>query len=317
MINNDLVPTKKTTHSLNPSTGKPLWPAPSASEADVNAAVRSARAAFPSWSQTPWAERARLVRAFADEIERHLPELTQLNAVESGKAVALAGFETHSAAKALRGHAGLEVRDDVLEDTDERTIYGTHVALGVVAAIVPWNFPVVLSAVKIGPALMTGNCLVLKPSPLAPYTALKIGELASRVLPPGVLQVLNGDADLGRWLTEHDGIDMVSFTGSSATGKLVAKSCAGTLKRVLLELGGNDAAVVCEDAFLPAVVPKIAMTSFLHAGQICMAIKRIYVHEKIYDQFRDALVKFVKENVKAGGIFEENVVVGPVQNKTQ
>lgn len=317
MINNDLVPTKRTTHAVDPSTGKPLWAVPVATEADVDAAVRSARAAFPAWSQTPWAERARLVRAVADELERHLPELTRLLAVESGKPAGLAGFEAHSAARVLRGHAGLEVRDEVLEDAEARVIYGTHVPVGVVAAIVPWNFPAVLSAVKIGPALLTGNCAVLKPSPLAPYTALKMGELAARVLPPGVLQVLNGDADLGRWLTEHDGVDMVSFTGSSATGKLVARSCAATLKRVLLELGGNDAAVVCEDAFLPEVVPKIAMTTFLHAGQICMAIKRVYVHEKIYDEFRDALVKFVKENVKAGGIFEDNVVVGPVQNKTQ
>lgn len=317
MINSDLVPTKRTNRAIDPSTGKPLWEVPVASEADVDAAVRSARAAFPGWSQTPWAERARLVRALADELERHLPELTRLIALESGKPVGLSGFEAHTAVQVLRGHAAMEVRDEVLEETDERVIYSTHVPLGVVASIVPWNFPVALAAVKIGPALMTGNCAVLKPSPLSPYAALKIGELAARVLPPGVLQVLNGDADLGRWLTEHAGVDMVSFTGSSATGKLVARSCAGTLKRVLLELGGNDAAVVCDDVVLQEAVPKIAMTSFLHAGQICMAIKRIYVHDKIYDQFRDAMVKFVREHVKAGGVFEENVVVGPVQNKAQ
>lgn len=311
------MPTEKTDHPVDPSTGKPLWAVPVATPADLDAAVRSARLAQPAWASKPWTERARHLLALADELDRLAPDLTKLLAVECGKPATIAGFEAHSASLLLRGYAALEVADEIVDETDERVVYATHVALGVVAGIVPWNFPLALAIVKVGPALLTGNCVVLKPSPMAPCAVLKMVELAARVLPPGVVQVLNGDADLGRLLTEHSGVDMVSFTGSSATGKLVARSCGASLKRVLLELGGNDAAVVLPDVNVAEVVPQIAQAAFMHAGQICLAVKRIYVHESIYDEFRDGIVKFVKENVKVGGIFEENVLVGPVQNKMQ
>lgn len=157
----------------------------------------------------------------------------------------------------------------------------------------------------------------MKPSPYTPYCDLKLGELAARIFPPGVVQVLSGDDSLGPWITEHPGIDKVAFTGSIATGKLVAASCAKTLKRYVLELGGNDAAIVCADVDIDKCLPKIATLSFLNSGQICMLTKRIYIHESIYDEFRDKMVEFTKQNIKTGGGTEEGVVVGPLQNKMQ
>ena len=211
----------------------------------------------------------------------------------------------------------MEVKDEVLREDDEKTIYSTYPPIGVCAGIVPWNWPILLGLGKLGPALITGNTFIMKPSPYTPYCDLKLGELAAQVFPPGVVQVLSGDDNLGPWITEHPGIDKIAFTGSIATGKLVAASCAKTLKRYVLELGGNDAAIVCEDVDIDKCLPKIAMMSFLNSGQICMLTKRIYIHEKIYDEFRDRMVEFMKGNIKTGAGTEEGVVVGPVQNKMQ
>ncbi|GKT52676.1 aldehyde dehydrogenase [Colletotrichum tofieldiae] len=157
----------------------------------------------------------------------------------------------------------------------------------------------------------------MKPSPYTPYCDLKLGEIAMFISPSGVFQVLSGNDDLGPWMTAHPGIDMVSFTGSIRTGKRVAESCAKTLKRFLLELGGNDAAIICEDVDIQKCLPKIATLAFLNSRQICMLFKRIYVHEKVYDTFRDAMVDFTKNHIKTGGGFEPGIVVGPVQNKVQ
>ncbi|PHH91605.1 hypothetical protein CDD83_11009 [Cordyceps sp. RAO-2017] len=216
----------------------------------------------------------------------------------------------------LAKFAAMEVKDEVIEDNDERTIVQTYPPLGVCCGIVPWNWPVLTAICKLGPALMTGNTMILKPSPFTPYCDLKLGEIGARVFPPGVLQVLSGDDDLGPWLTEHPDIDKVNFTGSIATGKAVMQSCSKTLKRVTLELGGNDPAIVCDDVDLDVVVPKITTVAFLNSSQICMVIKRIYVHEKIYDKFMKAMVAFAK-NIKTGDGFESDVLVGPIQNAMQ
>lgn len=218
----------------------------------------------------------------------------------------------------LRAFATMEVRDEVLDDNDERTVYATFPPLGVCGAIVPWNWPILLGLGKIGPALLTGNTVIMKPSPYTPYCDLKLGEIASSIFPPGVVQVLSGDDRLGPWMTSHPGIDMISFTGSIPTGKRVAASCAATLKRVVLELGGNDACIVCDDVDIDKCLPKITTMAFLCSGQICMLPKRIYVHEKIYEEFKAGMVDYAKKNIKTGGAFEPDVhIVGPVQNRDQ
>lgn len=283
---------------------------------DVDLAVKHARTAFKTWSKVPWAERARLVVAYADLIEAHQEELEKLLVREQGKPLGLAHTEYNMAVTWLRTFATMEVKDEVLDENEERTIIQTFPPLGVCCGIVPWNWPVLLGLGKVGVALMTGNTMIMKPSPFTPYSDLKLGELGTAIFPPGVFQVLSGGDDLGPMLTEHPGIDKISFTGSIATGKKVMASCAKTLKRVTLELGGNDAAIVCDDVDIEKIVPKIATLSFLNSGQICMLVKRLYVHENIYDKFRDAMVEFTK-NVKTGEGFEADVLVGPLQNSMQ
>lgn len=235
---------------------------------------------------------------------------------ESGKAVTTSGMEFGLTLHYIAGLAALRVPDEVVVDTPEVTATVRHVPLGVGVAIVPWNFPLLLCTMKLVTGLITGNCVIVKPSPFSPYTNTKLVELASSIFPPGVVQVLSGGDDLGPMLTEHDGIDKVSFTGSTFTGKKVMESCSRTLKRVTLELGGNDVAIVCEDADLAKTVPKVATLCFLASGQICMNVKRIYVHEKIYDTFRTALISFA-ENIKTANPTGEDVLVGPIQNAMQ
>lgn len=288
-----------------------------ADKAQLDDAVKHARAAFRSWRKTTHEERSKLLLAFVDAIERNRQELEKLQTREQGKPLSLAQQEVTMTIDWLRAFAGMRIEEEVLEDDEDKTIYATFPPLGVCGAIVPWNWPILLGLIKVGPALMTGNTIIMKPSPYTPYCDLKLGELGMSVFPPGVFQVLSGDDALGPWMTSHPGIDMIAFTGSIATGKRVAESCAKTLKRCTLELGGNDAAIVCDDVDIERCLPKIATLSFLNSGQICMLTKRIYVHDKIYDEFRDAMVEFTKNNIKTGGGFEDGIVVGPLQNKMQ
>ncbi|KAJ3539971.1 hypothetical protein NM208_g5265 [Fusarium decemcellulare] len=317
IINGEFVPTPTTRHSIDPSTEEPLYEVPVATKEQLDLAVKHARTAFKKWSQTTHEERSKLIVKFADAIEANHDELERLQTMEQGKPLSLAKQEMEMTITWLRTFATMEVKDELIDDNEERTITSTFPPLGVVGAIVPWNWPMLLGMGKVGPALMTGNVIIMKPSPFTPYCDLKLGELGMSIFPPGVFQVLSGDNSLGPWMTAHPGIDMISFTGSIATGKRIAEGCSKTLKRVLLELGGNDAAIVCEDVDIPKCLPKLAILSFLNSGQICMLTKRIYVHEKIYDQFRDAMVEFTKNNVKTGGGFEEGITVGPVQNSMQ
>lgn len=254
---------------------------------------------------------------YADAIEANRDDLEKLQTMEQGKPLGLAHTEMNMTLQWLRTFATMQIKDELIEDNEERSIYSTFAPLGVCAAIVPWNWPILLGLGKVGPAVMTGNTVIMKPSPYTPYCDLKLGEIAMSIFPPGVVQVLSGDDSLGPWMTAHPDINMVAFTGSIATGKKVAESCAKTLKRFVLELGGNDAAIVCDDVDIEKCLPKIATLSFLNSGQICMLCKRIYVHEAIYDKFRDAFVEFTKNNIKTGGGFEDGIIVGPIQNSMQ
>ena len=200
------------------------------------------------------------------------------------------------------------------EDTPARYCETRHVPIGVVAAIAPWNYPLLLAAFKLGPALVTGNCVVLKPSPFTPLTSLKLGELAQTILPPGVLNVISGGDALGPWLTEHPGIDKIAFTGSTATGKRVMASAAETLKRLTLELGGNDPAIVMHDVDPVALAPKLFWAAFGNAGQVCLATKRLYVHAAVYDHVRDALRDYAM-GVRVGSGQAPDTQIGPINNR--
>jgi acyl-CoA reductase-like NAD-dependent aldehyde dehydrogenase len=188
--------------------------------------------------------------------------------------------------------------------------------LGVVGVITPWNAPINLAAGPMVSALYTGNTVVLKPSPYTPLATLKMGEILRGILPRGVVNVLAGGDELGAWMTEHPGIDKISFTGSVETGKKVMASAAVNLKRITLELGGNDAAIVLDDVDPKAVAPKLFFASMVNSGQVCMAIKRIYAHERIYDGLCDALAEEARK-ARVGDGLDAATQYGPIQNRMQ
>ncbi|RKL46337.1 hypothetical protein BFJ70_g2832 [Fusarium oxysporum] len=289
---------------------------PIATKDNLDHAVDAARKAFRTWSKVSYEDRRNAVLAFADAVEQVKTDFRDLLVSEQGKPIPQADVEIDAAIAFIRALAHIELPEDVIEDDDKRTIITRYVPIGVVGAIIPWNFPFLLAASKITPALLTGNVVIIKPSPFTPYCGLKLVELAQQFFPPGVVQSLSGDDRLGPWLTSHPGIDKISFTGSSTTGKLVLQSAAGTLKRVTLELGGNDPAIIFPDVDVDKVAEKVALYSFLNSGQICIALKRIYVHESIYEQFRDAMVKHIKTYTLGDGS-QEGISHGPVQNSMQ
>ncbi|KAK4962871.1 hypothetical protein LTR10_000498 [Elasticomyces elasticus] len=212
--------------------------------------------------------------------------------------------------------AGLTIPEDVVEETETKKTIVRYTPIGVVGAIIPWNFPLLLTTGKIAPALLTGNVIIVKPSPFAPYCALKLVELAQRYFPKGVVGSISGGDDIGPMMTEHPGIDKISFTGSTTTGKLVMRSASKTLKRVVLELGGNDPAIVCPDVDISRVAPMIATYAFLNSGQVCLNLKRIYIHESIYDEFLVAMTEHLKTMAVGNGL-DKGIVLGPLQNSMQ
>ncbi|EFQ25388.1 aldehyde dehydrogenase [Colletotrichum graminicola] len=316
IINGQPATTETTRHGVNPANLEPKEEVPVASRGDVDRAVAAAQAAFKLWSEVPYDERRKAVLAFGDALEGLRIQFRDLLISEQGKPIPQADVETHLAISWIRGLADIPIPEDVIEDSETRTVVTRYTPLGVVGAIVPWNFPVLLLVGKLAPAMLTGNVIIIKPSPFTPYCGLKLVELAQQFFPPGVVQSLSGDDDLGPWLTSHPGIDKISFTGSTATGKLVMQSASKTLKRVTLELGGNDPAIVFPDVDIDKVAEKVAFFAFLNSGQICLNLKRIYVHETIFEKFKEALVKHVK-GYNLGDGSQEGVTHGPLQNSMQ
>ncbi|KAF2141345.1 uncharacterized protein K452DRAFT_318982 [Aplosporella prunicola CBS 121167] len=316
VINGKLVPTKKTRHGINPATLEALPEVPVSTPEDVDAAMDAGKAAFKLWRNTPWNERSKAVNAFAEALLEHKAEFAKLLTKEQGKPIPMAENEVDTAYTFLTTFASLQLQEEVMAEDDKKQTIVRYTPLGIVVGIVPWNFPIMLACGKLAPALLTGNSIVIKPSPFTPYCDMKLVELGQRFFPAGVLQILSGDDELGPWLTAHPAPAKISFTGSSATGKKVMESAAKTLKRVTLELGGKDPAIICSDVDIASVAPQIATMAFLNSGQVCLAIKRIYVHAAIYDEFRDAVAahtrKLVLGNGEAAGVF-----MGPVQNKMQ
>ncbi|KAK4150067.1 NAD/NADP-dependent betaine aldehyde dehydrogenase [Chaetomidium leptoderma] len=317
VINNELTTTAETRHAVNPNTNEPLPAVPVSTQEDVDRAVAAARAAFPAWSRLSQDERAEYLLKLADAIDANQEGFAKLLGEEAGKPPQGAGLELFLTGVQIRGTVKHRLAEEKMEETDERLVTIRYVPLGVGVGIIPWNLPILLGSIKFSSALLTGNTFIWKPSPYTPNTALKVGELAAKIFPKGVINVLSGDESLGPLLTTHPDVNKISFTGSVPTGKKVMQACAGTLKRCTLELGGNDAAIIYPDVDIAEVVPKIAMFAFVHTGQICMAAKRIYVHEGIYDAFLTALSGFVQAALKTGKNDDPTAVLGPIQNSMQ
>ncbi|KAH6976544.1 Aldehyde/histidinol dehydrogenase [Ilyonectria sp. MPI-CAGE-AT-0026] len=318
VIDGKLSGTEVTRSNVNPSTLEENPQVPLSTPADVDKAVVAATNAWPAWAETPWAERQNAIKAYTDALETHVDDFARMLVLEQGKPLQYARFEILASLKFLRGFSEMTLPEEVIEETEEpyHKVSIRHAPLGIAVGIVPWNYPVFLSLGKIGPALLTGNVFILKPSPFTPYCGIKLVELAQRFFPPGVLQVLSGDDHLGPWLTSHAGVHKVTFTGSTATGKRVMESCSSTLKSVTLELGGNDAAIVCADVDPETIAPKLANLALANSGQLCIAIKRIYVHESIYSAVLTSLVEYVK-GMQVGDGFVEGVALGPIANRPQ
>jgi acyl-CoA reductase-like NAD-dependent aldehyde dehydrogenase len=316
LINGKLVKGAGTLDVINPATGRTLTAAPRADRAQLDQAVAAAKTAFATWSSTTLRQRSVLLNKLAEALEAEQGEFARLLTEEQGKPLPQALDEIAGSVGIIRYFATLDLPPTVLKEDATTKVVRQHKPLGVVAAITPWNLPVLLLMVEVAPALLAGNTVVAKPAPTTPLSTLKFGELCARILPPGVVNVIVDQNDLGNALTGHPDVAKVAFTGSTATGKKVMESAAGTLKRLTLELGGNDAAIVLEDADPKEVAPKIFAGAMFNCGQACIAIKRLYVHDSIYDAVCDELGKLARGTVVGDGL-EKDTQMGPLQNKAQ
>lgn len=301
---------------INPANEQVIAQMPDASRAQLDQAVQAAVQAFPRWSALPLAERQQYVTRIGERIERHADEFKRLLTREQGKPRAGADWEIDGAVVWCREIAKQQLPVHVAEDSATRRVQTRRVPLGVVAGITPWNFPVLLAIWKIAPALVAGNTMVLKPSPYTPLTTLKLGEVLRDVLPPGVLNIVSGGNALGAWMTEHPKIRKISFTGSTATGRKIMAAASGNLKRITLELGGNDPAIVLPDVDVEETAKKLFWACFQNSGQFCVAAKRLYIHEDIYAAMAQALVAYAK-TIKVGDGARPETDLGPIQNRMQ
>lgn len=292
LIGGELVAAEARLDVVNPANEQVIACVPDAGAAELDAAVAAARKAFPGWAATPIAERKAMLDALADSIFANVDGFKRLLTAEQGKPHHEAQGEIMGAGYWLKAYTALDLPETVNEDSDERLSITRHVPLGVVGAIAPWNFPMILAMFKVAPGLLAGNTMVLKPSPFTPLCTLKFAELAKEILPAGVLNVITGGDHLGPLMTAHPGFDKISFTGSTQTGRRVMASAAPTLKRVTLELGGNDAAIVMPDVDVEKIAEQLFWAAFTNNGQICIATKRMYIHKDIYEPLRDALVAY-------------------------
>ncbi len=299
---------------INPATEEVLVEAPRADRTQLNDAIAAAKLAFPSWAATPVRQRGALLGALADSLESRKDEFARLLTLEQGKPLSEAQWEIAFTVTIIRYYATLDLPNRVLKENSRQKIVRQHSPLGVVAAIVPWNFPMLLLLIKVAPALLSGDTLIAKPAPTTPLTALRFGEICAEILPPGVINIIVDQNDLGDALSSHPDVAKIAFTGSTATGKKVMCSAAGTLKRLTLELGGNDAAIVLNDVDPVEVAGKLMVAATMNAGQICLGAKRLYVHDSQYDQICEELARLARQAVVGDGL-EQGTQIGPLQNK--
>ena len=301
---------------LNPATEQVVGRVPSCGKEELDSAVAAARRAFTQWKKTTAEERQQVVQGIAAAIKENADELYRLLTSEQGKPHAQAQQEIYGAAGLAAAQSTLTLDDVINQDDDTRLSRTRRVPVGVVGGIVPWNFPIMMAIQKIVPALVAGCTIVLKPSPFTPLTTLRVAELIKDVVPAGTVNIITGEDTLGPLITEHPDIDKITFTGSTATGKKIMEGASGDLKRITLELGGNDASIVLPDADVQKVAEQLFWSSFSNAGQVCIAAKRIYIHEDIYDDLSKAIADYAKTVVVGDGS-QQGTGVGPIQNKKQ
>lgn len=317
-IGGKTVPADRYNEVRSPATGAVVGLAPDASVAHLDEAVRAASAAFRTWSRTDDRTRAAACQAIADVVTRNAPELATLLTMEQGKSLKGLGseFELGACAAWASYTSTQTLPSKILEDSPKSRIEQIRVPIGVVGSITPWNWPLMIAIWHFVPAIRTGNTVVIKPSPFTPLGTLRMIELINEVLPPGVLNVVSGGDAVGAALSEHAGVGKVVFTGSIATGKKVMASAAPTLKALTLELGGNDPGIVLPDANVEALAEGMFWGAFINSGQTCGALKRLYVHDSVFDRTCAALAEVARRTPMGDGMVESNLL-GPLQNERQ
>lgn len=303
---------------LNPSTEKPVASCAQGDVEDLDCAVAAARAAFPAWAATADEERVASLHKIADLIEAHHGELVELITAEQGKCQSGPGanLEAGGAAAWTRVTAGLSLPVEIIADNDEERIELHRQPVGVVGSITPWNWPMMIAVWHIMPAVRIGCTVVVKPSPYTPLSTIRLVELMNQVLPAGVVNVVTGDAEVGNRMSSHPDIDKIVFTGSIPTGQTIMQKAAPTLKRLTLELGGNDAGIILPGTDINPLLESLFWGSFINAGQTCSCLKRLYVHESDYESVCEAFTGFVK-NIPVGDGMDTDNLIGPISNKMQ
>jgi acyl-CoA reductase-like NAD-dependent aldehyde dehydrogenase len=303
---------------LDPATGEVIGRAPVHTVDDLDRAVAAAAAAQPAWAALGHERRSALLLAAADAIDANAEALAQLLSREQGKPLngPNARFEVGGASGWMRAAAATPLDTEVVFDDGQTHAELTYRPIGVVGAIGPWNWPQMITVWQIAPALRMGNTVVVKPSEYTPLSVLALVHVINAVLPDGVLQVVSGGRDVGAALSSHPAVGKVMFTGSTATGKAIIRNSADTVKRLTLELGGNDAGIVLPDVDPKAIAEGLFWGAFINTGQTCAALKRLYVHDDVYDAVCDALVDVARAMPMGVGLDERNVL-GPLQNRPQ
>jgi acyl-CoA reductase-like NAD-dependent aldehyde dehydrogenase len=321
IINGTSRESKQLVDVLNPATEQAFAHCHLSSLTDLDDAVTAARNAFPAWAATSDEDRKAKLMELASLMQANMPELMELVTKESGKPMGGlngigSGMEVGGAIAWIQATASLDLPVEVIQDDDAARIEVHRKPLGVVGSITPWNWPLMIAIWHVMPALRTGNTVVIKPSPFTPVATTRFFELANEVLPAGVLNVLHGDAEIGAGMSSHDGINKMIFTGSTPTGKRIMEAASVNLKRLTLELGGNDAGIVLPGADVTAIAPKLFGAGFHNNGQTCAALKRLYVHESQYEEMCNALAEQANNTVVGNGL-DETSQLGPLQNAKQ
>jgi acyl-CoA reductase-like NAD-dependent aldehyde dehydrogenase len=316
LSNGDLLNTDKRFSVINPFNELEVGTAPVATLDLLDDTVNNATRAFKKWSLVPLNERKKAILKLADVLDNNIDLLGNLLTQEQGKPIERAKEEVVFSAIYCRYFANVDVAPEVLQDNEETRVELSRVPLGVVACICPWNFPLLIAVYKLAPAILMGNTVIVKPAPTTPLTVLKFGELARSIFPAGVLNILSDEGDLGPHISNHPNINMISFTGSTSIGKEIMASASGTLKRLILELGGNDPAIVLDDANPKDIAQDIFNAAFFNSGQVCIALKRLYVHSSIYEHLCDAISKIANDAIAGDGM-EPETQIGPIQNRRQ
>nr|VWP01256.1 Glucans biosynthesis glucosyltransferase H (EC [Ganoderma boninense] len=299
---------------VNPTTGEVFAHVPVATNEQLEETIAAAERAVPAWSAKTWDQREDALVALAALAGQHADQFAELIMREGGKDRMSTGFEISSAIPWIPKFAKHRLQEEVsTDDALGRVSTIRYRPYGVCAAIVAFNFPFGLCVLKMTHALLAGNCLIIKVPPTCPCAALKLVELAQSIFPPGVLSVLYGGNDLGQRIVQHPRIMRISFTGSTTAGKAIMREAAAELKSITLELGGNDPAIVFPDVDVKKVAQHLFIGATGNGGQACFGIKRLFIHEDIYEAVRDELVVLAK-GAKVGDPFDKDTFIGPMQN---